>query len=104
MDIPSPQQPRRTRRTFTKDFKEGALNLADAVGAAKAGLDLGVDPCVIRSWRRERKRTGSDAFRGHGNRTALEAELARLRKENAILVQEREILKKATEFFARLRS
>jgi transposase len=104
MDTSLSQPPRRTRRTYTKDFKEGALNLADEVGAAKAGQDLGVDPCVIRGWRRERKRTGSDAFRGHGNRTALEGELTRLRKENAVLVQEREILKKAAAFFARLHS
>ena len=40
----------------------------------------------------------------HGNRTALEAELARLRRENIVLKQEREILKKAAEFFVKERS
>ena len=37
--------------------------------------------------------------RGHGVMTAEAAELARLRRENAQLKLEREILKKATEFF-----
>jgi transposase len=84
--------PPRKRRTYTKEFKESALKLADEVGSTKAGADLGVDPSVIRNWRRDRRQQGDDAFRGHGNRTALEAELARLRRENVILRQEREVL------------
>lgn len=98
-----PTQPRK-RRTYTKEFKESALKLADEVGSTKAGTDLGVDPSVIRSWRRDRRQQGDDAFRGHGNRTVLEAELARLRRENIVLKQEREILKKAAEFFVKERS
>ncbi len=98
-----PIQPRK-RRSYTKEFKESALKLADEVGCAKAGADLGVDPSVIRNWRRDRRQQGADAFRGNGNRTALEAELARLRRENIVLKQEREILKKAAEFFVKERS
>ena len=99
----TPSQPRQ-RRTYTKEFKEGALKLSDEIGSTKAGTDLGVDPSVIRTWRRERRQQGKDAFRRHGNRTVLESELAKLRRENLVLRQEREILKKATEFFAKERS
>ena len=38
-------QPRK-RRTYTKEFKESALKLADEIGSTKAGSDLGVDPSV----------------------------------------------------------
>jgi transposase len=62
--------------------------------ARPSGADLGVDPSVIRSWRRDRRQQCDDAFRGHGNRTALEAELSRLRRENIVLKQEREIVNK----------
>jgi len=44
----------RTRRTSTKEFIESALKLADDLGCAKAGTDLGGDPSIIRNWRRER--------------------------------------------------
>jgi len=98
-----PTQPGK-RRSYTKEFKESVLKLADEIGSTKTGADLGVDPSVIRNWRRERRQQGEDAFRGHGNRTALEAELARLRRENIVLKQEREILKKAAEFFVQERS
>ena len=40
-------------------------------------------------------------FRGRGNRTELEAENQRLKKENGDLRQEREILKKAAAYFAK---
>jgi transposase len=89
----NPTQPRK-RRSYTKEFKESALKLADEIGSTKAGADLGVDPSVIRNWRRERRQQGEDAFRGHGNRTTLEAELARLCRQNIVLKQDREILKK----------
>jgi len=45
--------------------------------------------------------TGAQAFPGHGNPPALEEELRRLRAENKRLQMERDILKKATAFFAR---
>jgi len=89
------------RRTYTKEFKQEAVRLAGQIGSQKAGTDLGVDPSTIRYWVRAAASEGTDAFRGHGNPTAVEAELARLRREINILKQEREILKKAAEFFAR---
>lgn len=89
------------RRTYTKEFKQEAVRLAGQIGNAPASKDLGVDPTTIRSWVRAAASEGADAFRGHGNPTAVEAELARLRREIVILKQEREILKKATEFFAK---
>jgi transposase len=44
----------------------------------------------------------ADVFPGNGKLTSQDEELRRLRRENAILREEREILKKATAFFARV--
>jgi transposase len=60
---------------------------------------------VLRSWKR-RMNDGdgapvADVFTGNGKLTSQDEELRRLRRENAILREEREILKKATAFFAR---
>jgi transposase len=91
----------RRRRTYTKEFKEGAIALAEDIGQSRAAADLGIDRSLISAWRTSQKSEGADALRGQGKRTAVEAELAQLRRENATLRMEREILKKATEFFMR---
>ena len=99
---PGPVQGR--RKVYSAEFKHDALRLADDVGANNAALRLGIDRSLISNWRKTRRRDGSVAFRGHGVMTAEAAELARLRRENAQLKLEREILKKATEFFMREQS
>ena len=84
----------------TKEFKLEALALADQVGGAQAARSLGIRTNLIYRWRKEFKEAGDEAFRGHGNMTAQEAELARLRREVANLKEDREILKKALEIFS----
>jgi len=44
---------------------------------------------------------GPEAFRGQGNRTALELEMRRMRQDITVLRQERDILKKAAEFWVK---
>jgi len=90
------------RKTYSKEFKLEALNLAKDVGVRKAGDDLGVDVSLLSKWKKTVKIEGKDAFRGHGRRTEQNEELRRLRQENRTLKQEREILKKAASFFASL--
>jgi len=56
---------------------------------------------LIVRWKRELEAEGVNAFPGHGNRSPVEEELHRLRAENKRLLMERDILKKATAFFAK---
>ena len=92
---------RRARRKFTAEFQAGAVRLVldegKTVGAVARELDL--TPSSLGKWVSQAR-----ADRSHGKTgltTAEREELARLRKENRILQEERDILKKATAFFAR---
>ena len=87
-------------RKYDKEFKLEALELAQQVGGAQAARSLGIQSNVIYRWRQEQKNDGAEAFRGNGNMTAQEAELARLRREVAGLKEDKEILKKALEIFS----
>lgn len=93
----------RVRRTFTKAFKVEAVQLSQQPGmsVSKAATDLGVSENTLYRWRAEQHTDGDDAFRGHGQLRSDQAELARLRHENAELRVEREILKKAAAYFAK---
>ncbi len=91
---------RKPRATFTREYIEQALELADRIGVAKSSIELGILENNFYRWRRKRDQEGADAFRGHGKMTPEMEEIARLRRENARLKEERDILKKAATFFA----
>ena len=82
------------------EFRACAVELVRASGLSKAqaARDLGINPETLRLWV---KQTEVDDGRRDGLTTDEEAELARLRREVAVLREEREILKKAAAFFAR---
>ena len=91
------------RRAFTRQFKIDAVKLVTEQGykLSEAARNLGIDPSVLRRWKTQFETEGSDAFPGKGHMTPEKEELARLRKENKRLRMERDILKKATAFFAK---
>jgi transposase len=97
----------RQRRDFPAEFKAEAVRLVQTSGkqVTQIARELDVDRQLLHSWvRQAERREGkplSDVFPGHGNRTAEEAELDRLRRENAQLKEDVDILKKATAFFAK---
>ena len=97
-----PAGPPRPKRFFTPEFKAEAVQLVrtrQAAGATLAAVsrELDVSADQLRLWERQQ------VAQGHVPRaTESEAdELRRLRRENAVLRQEREFLKKATAFFAK---
>jgi transposase len=95
----------RRRRSFTAEFKLEAVRLANKSGKPPGEIarDLGIRPDILRRWRAELTRTGHGASHGAspGPVVTPEEEVRLLRRENALLREEREILKKATAFFAK---
>jgi transposase len=100
-EMGSRTKPRRSRRQFSDEFKAGAVRLVleegKTVGALARELDL--TPSALDTWvkqaRAERTKGKSGLMKDERE------ELARLRTENRILAEERDILKKATAFFAK---
>jgi transposase-like protein len=90
------------RRSFNKEFKLEAVKLVKAGGlsAGAAARDLGICETSLRRWIHQ-----YEVDHGGGPGDALTSEekeeLRRLRGDNRRLRMEREILKKATAFFAR---
>lgn len=89
------------RRRFTAEFKEEAVRLLAGSGRplAQVARGLGINDQVLRSWKRASE-SGSLAGSGAGHFT-LEEENRRLRADLARVKEERDILKKATAFFAK---
>jgi transposase len=93
----------RKRRTYTLEFKQEAVRLVNEEGMtyAEVGQDLGIDRTTIRAWCEKAAKGNLDGAAGPAKPVSLEEEVAKLRRENRILREEREILKKAAAFFAR---
>ena len=92
----------KTRRKFSKEYKVEAVRLAEQRGARAASESLGLDLSSIYHWKKQLESAGAEeAFRGNGNRTALEEENRQLRRDNRRLREEAEILKKASAYFAK---
>jgi transposase len=91
------------RRKYSKQFKIDALNLVIEQGysVSEAARNLGIHPGVLRRWKSQLEAEGNEAFPGKGRMSAENEELKKLRKEVKRLRMERDILKKATAFFAK---
>jgi len=71
------------------------------VGLKQVARDLDVGEGILRRWVKEFSADPGQAFPGPGQMKPEQAELERLRRENAKVKAERDILKKAAAFFAK---
>ena len=87
------------RRNYTEDFKRDAVALVTEQGykPSEAARSLGIGDNLVRRWMREFE----EATSGEQLSTDEREELKRLRKENRLLRMEKEILKKASQYFAK---
>ena len=91
---------KRPRRSFSDEYKAEVVELcrtSDKSITEVAG-DLGLTVSAVRRWVAQ---ADIDAGRRPGMTSEEHAELVQLRKENRVLREERDILKRATVFFAK---
>jgi transposase-like protein len=93
---------KRKRRQFTPEFKADAVKLVRAGGRsiAQTARDLDLTETALREWVRRAEIEAGEGPPGALSQAERE-ELVRLRRENKRLQMERDILKKATAFFAK---
>ena len=96
-------------RLYSEDFKRDAVRMAQTSGLTRFQLaaDLGVGLSTLGKWMRDYgsgRSTSAEIIKDGEplDAAALIKENERLRIENRHLMEEREILKKATQFFAEI--
>ena len=93
------RKPARERAIYTEQYKQEALELWRASGrsAAKVAAELGIRPPLLYRWAGLERVANASKQRPKPERSfeALEAEIRRLRAENAKLLEQREVLKKS---------
>jgi transposase len=91
------------RKTYTREFKRDTLRFVETsdLSIAQIERDLSLPKGIIHRWKRELARDGQDAFPGRGKLKPQDERIRRLKRENEILRQEIEILKKAAAAFSR---
>jgi transposase len=89
------------RSKYDKEFKLNAIKLFEESGRNQREFEqeMGIGSGCISHWKRELAEHDKNAFPGNGK--TREEEIARLKRENEILRQERDILKKAVGIFSR---
>ena len=92
---------KRARKSYSKELKEEAVRLMSEMRAKDVSEKLGIERSLLSRWKREAETEGGDAFRGNGNRAVLEQENHELKKKLKQAELERDILKKATAYFAK---
>ncbi len=92
----------RTQRTFTKEFKVEAVQLAQTSKKPLAHIarDLGIADSTLHHWGKLFSEQGEQAFPGSGHLMPQEEEIRRLKRELEVVKQERDILKKALGIFS----
>jgi transposase len=93
------RKPARERASYTEQYKQEALELWRASGrsAAQVAAELGIRPPLLYRWARLERiaDTPKQVRKAERSVEALEAEIRRLRAENAKLLEQREVLKKS---------
>ena len=92
----------RARQAYTPEFKLQAVAMItdQKLSVAEVARRLGVGEGLLHAWKKAVPKTGGGAFPDPGHLTPQEEEIRKLRAEVKRLEAERDILKKATAFFA----
>ena len=91
-----------TRKKYSKEFKLDAVSLVIEQGykRSEAARSLGINANMLGRWMKETEAGDGQAFRGNGKLTPEQEEVRNLKAQVKRLQMEKDILKKATVFFA----
>lgn len=91
------------RKTYSKEFKISAVKMIieEKLPVAQVSRDLGVNENSLHNWKNHFLENLEDSFPGKGKQSPEQEKIRQLEKENRQLKMERDILKKATAFFAK---
>ncbi len=91
------------RKKYSKEFKLDAIALVieQNYSQAEASRNLDINPNMLGRWIKEAENDDGQAFRGNGKLTPEQEEIRQLKAQVKRLEMEREVLKKATVFFAK---
>ena len=92
-----------TRKKYPKEFKLDAISLVldQGYSRSEAARSLDINANMLCRWIKEYQSEDGQAFRGNGILSPEQADIRQLKEENRRLKMEKEILKKATVFFAK---
>jgi transposase len=90
-------------RHISKEFKQEAVRLVleQGLGVKEAATELGISLSALGNWVRKHQAQGGQALSVEGNLSAEQQKIRELEKKLKIAEMERDILKKATAFFAK---
>ena len=90
------------KRTYSPEFKREVIQLQQSSGKTATAIEqeLGITQGLLSRWKRKQASDGAYAFPGKGKLMPEQEKVRQLEKENAILRQERDILKKAVAIFS----
>ena len=90
------------RKKYSKEFKHDAVSLVleQDYSRAEAARSLGINENMLGRWVKESQSDDGQAFRGNGKLTPEQEEIRALKAQVKKLQMEKDILKKATVFFA----
>ena len=92
----------RQKRNYSPEFKREAIQLWQSSGKSASTIEneLDITPGLLSRWKRKQAQNGQNAFPGKGRLMPEQEKVRQLEKENVILRQERDILKKAVAIFS----
>jgi len=92
----------KTRNIYSKEFKLDAISLVvdQGISRREAARSLDINSQMLGRWVKEHQSEDGQAFRGNGKLTPEQEEIRKLKARIKRLEMERDILKKATAFFA----
>jgi transposase len=91
------------RRKYDREFKREAVGLVieGKRTIKEVAQELGIQANMLQRWKQEYLENNKEAFRGSGKLTHPDEEMRKLVRENAVLKEERDILKKALAIFSK---